>query len=36
VDIDSFSDAAPEIRKEAMLAVAPEATVAAEVTARFF
>jgi hypothetical protein len=33
VDIDSFSDAAPEVRKEAVLAVAVETTVAAEVTA---
>jgi hypothetical protein len=33
VDIDSFSDAAPEVRKEAVLAVAVEATVVAEVTA---
>jgi hypothetical protein len=33
VDIDSFSDAAPEVRKEAALAVAAETTVAAEVTA---
>jgi hypothetical protein len=32
VDIDSFSDAAPEVRKETVLAVAAEATVAAEVT----
>jgi hypothetical protein len=30
VDIDSFSDAAPEVRKEAVLAVAAETTVAAE------
>jgi hypothetical protein len=33
VDIDSFSDAAPEVRKEAVLAVVAETTVAAEVTA---
>jgi hypothetical protein len=33
VDIDTFSDAAPEVRKEAALAVAVETTVAAEVTA---
>jgi hypothetical protein len=33
VDIDSFLDAAPEVRKEAVLAIAAEATVAAEVTA---
>jgi hypothetical protein len=33
VDIDSFSDAAPEVRKEAALAVAAETPVAAEVTA---
>jgi hypothetical protein len=33
VDIDSFSYAAPEVRKEAVLAVAAETTVAAEVTA---
>jgi hypothetical protein len=33
VDIDSFSYAAPEVRKEAALAVAAETPVAAEVTA---
>jgi hypothetical protein len=33
VDIDSFSDAAPEVLKEAVLAVAAETSVAAEVTA---
>jgi hypothetical protein len=33
VDIDSFSDAAPEVRKEAVLAVDVETTVVAEVTA---
>jgi hypothetical protein len=33
VDIDSFSDAAPKVRKEAALAVAAETTVVAEVTA---
>jgi hypothetical protein len=33
VDIDSFSNAAPEVRKEVVLAVAAETTVAAEVTA---
>jgi hypothetical protein len=33
VDIDSFSDAAPEVRKEAALAVAAETTDAAEGTA---
>jgi hypothetical protein len=33
VDIDSFSDAAPEVRKEAVLVAAAETTVAAEVTA---
>jgi hypothetical protein len=33
VDIDSFSDAALEVRKEAVLVVAAETTVAAEVTA---
>jgi hypothetical protein len=33
VDIDSFSDAAPEVRKEAVVVVAVETTVAAEVTA---
>jgi hypothetical protein len=33
VDIDSFSDAAPEVRKEAVLVVAAETTVGAEVTA---
>jgi hypothetical protein len=33
VDIDSFSDAAPEVRKEAILAVAAEVAVAAEATA---
>jgi hypothetical protein len=33
VDIDSFSDAAPEVRKEAALVVAAETPVAAEVTA---
>jgi hypothetical protein len=32
VDIDSFSDAAPEVRKEVVLVVAAETTVAAEVT----
>jgi hypothetical protein len=33
VDIDSFSDAAPEVRKEAVLVVAAETTVAAEAIA---
>jgi hypothetical protein len=33
VGIDSFSDAAPEVRKEVVLVVAAETTVAAEVTA---
>jgi hypothetical protein len=33
VDIDSFSDAAPEVRKEVVLVAAAETTVAAEVTA---
>jgi hypothetical protein len=33
VDIDSFSDAAPKVHKEAVLAVATQTTVAAEVTA---
>jgi hypothetical protein len=33
VDIDSFSDAAPEVRKEAVLVIAAEAPVAAEVPA---
>jgi hypothetical protein len=33
LDIDSFSDAAPEVRKEVVLAVDVETTVAAEVTA---
>jgi hypothetical protein len=32
VDVDSFSDAAPEVRKEAVPAAADESTVAAEVT----
>jgi hypothetical protein len=32
VDIDSFSDAAPEVRKEAVLVVAAKTTIAAEVT----
>jgi hypothetical protein len=30
VDIDSFSDAAPEVRKEAVLVIASEAPIAAE------
>jgi hypothetical protein len=33
VDIDSFSDAAPEVRKEAVPDAADEATVEAEITA---
>jgi hypothetical protein len=33
MDIDSFSDAAPEVRKEAVLVAAADTTVAAEVTA---
>jgi hypothetical protein len=33
VDVDSFSDAAPEVRKEAVPAAAAETTVDAEVTA---
>jgi hypothetical protein len=33
VDIDSFSDAAPEVRKEAVLVVAAETTVSAEAIA---
>jgi hypothetical protein len=33
VDIDSFSYAAPEVRKEVVLVVAAETTIAAEVTA---
>jgi hypothetical protein len=33
VDIDSFSDAAPEVRKEAVLVVAAETTVVAEAIA---
>jgi hypothetical protein len=33
VDIDSFSDAAPEVHKEVVLAVSAETSVAAEVTA---
>jgi hypothetical protein len=33
VDIDSFSDAAPEVRKEAVLVTAAEAPVAAEAPA---
>jgi hypothetical protein len=33
VDIDSFSDAAPEVRKEAVLVIAAEAPVAAEAPA---
>jgi hypothetical protein len=33
VDVDSFSDAAPEVRKEAEPAAADESTVAADVTA---
>jgi hypothetical protein len=33
VDVDSFSDAAPEVRKEAIPAAADESTIAADVTA---
>jgi hypothetical protein len=33
VDVDSFSDAAPEVRKEVVPAAADESTVAADVTA---